>query len=110
ANACAFNVESILIEAVDDDGPLLVVGPLVDGIGSSYEARERGDVNFLVDAFKTVELPEDGTTAIGPIGVIGASESVVVLIFSDEIIDKIEFNGEQPQGMELELIVTEEND
>lgn len=109
ANACAFNVESILVESVNSE--LIIVRDLkVDGILSDYNANHKDDVNFLVDA--TMVITGVGTLVhiVGPIGVIGASESVSVRILSGGTstthIDKIEFSGEQPQGMELELVVT----
>ena len=104
-DACAFNVESILIESVQF---VDVTGPTVDGIQSVYSVQGLTGVNFLVDAVKRVP-DDDFDLFVGPPGFVGASEEVEVRIESSEnvafTIKKIEFNGQQPQGMELELVI-----
>lgn len=127
-NACAFNVESILVESdieSNSDLQAFLTGPRVDGIDSDYIAFLGGGqvlgillldnkTNFLLDAMQFIDgdLSFDGEPkAIGPPGVVGASEEVAIIIRADRFqqgdikITKIEFNGEQPQGIELELVV-----
>jgi hypothetical protein len=123
-DACAFNVESLLIEsdiADNSNNTGFVRGLRVDGISSNYfailgDGDELGleptlvdnKVNFLTDSL--LAFVPGQLQFIGPPGVIGASNEVAVVISAASntnaiTITKIEFNGEQPQGIQLELVV-----
>ena len=98
AHACAFNVESILVEADIDPGESATITAIVvDGVPSvppviTLTAADP-KANYILDSV---------------VSVVGASDSVEILIDVTGTITftKIEFNGEQPQGLKLELQVT----
>ncbi len=108
-NACAFNVESMLIEvdplSIAPGENATVTAIVVDGVPTAIQeatiTASHPKANVMLDG--VVSGPEHhGLTTIG------ASDSVEIQIDVTGTITftKIEFNGEQPDGMHLQLQVT----